>query len=160
MPASLSSSPTHSTKLPTPHPSISAFDAAVCSVRASGGGAQQLLPMRHRLQGMAHRVTGSLRSSMEFRCAAFTSRSASERHSCFSIEERLQATMRHRCRRLMWKTCWKRVLPPSTIPQFMPAALSSFNFSTVVFAHWSHSLFRYSERLLQIMQRKMNQSNQ
>jgi hypothetical protein len=42
-------------------------------VRASGGGAQELQPMRQRLQGMAHRVTGSLRSSMEFRRVAAAS---------------------------------------------------------------------------------------
>ena len=55
----------------------SAFDAAVSSVRASGGGANELLPMRNRLQGMAHRVTGSLRSSMEFRCFCSASFAAS-----------------------------------------------------------------------------------
>ena len=128
--------------------------------------------MRQRLQGMAHRVTGSLRSSMEFRRVAaaalfhvvlcdkhaatagvllpllWTRRCPSRRVPLF-LHAVMCVLTRSFFRRWTWTACWKRT---TSLPTPHPSPL----FRSSACSYTRHS---YSERLLQMMQRKLNQSS-
>jgi hypothetical protein len=138
--------------------------------------------MRQRLQGMAHRVTGSLRSSMEFRRVAASSlfhavlcdKLATIAGELLPLRQTRRCPSRHvpvivcTCRsvrshsQLFQTLDLDSVLETYYIPPPPPSPLpspSSSQSPSPLSDPLRYTRRRYSERLLQMMQRKLNQSS-